>query len=103
MFDASYPTPFQLTQNYPSLHQRSRLSSLLAEGKLIPRFEGLDVGDRVSVQLMRLDVERGFIDFTERDEDRGIETRLFEKAQPMSRCFGTYVIFCFRERVDSQL
>ena len=33
------------------------------EGKLIQGFEGLDVGDRVRVELRRTDVERGFIDF----------------------------------------
>jgi len=33
------------------------------EGKLIRGFEGLDVGDRVRVQLIGTDVERGFIDF----------------------------------------
>jgi exoribonuclease-2 len=33
------------------------------EGKLIEGFEGLDVGDRVRVQLIGTDVERGFIDF----------------------------------------
>jgi exoribonuclease-2 len=26
-------------------------------------FEGIDVGDRIHVQLVRTDVERGFIDF----------------------------------------
>ena len=31
------------------------------EGKLVHGFEGLDVGDRVRVELT--DVERGFIDF----------------------------------------
>ncbi len=35
-----------------------------AEGKLIRAFEGLDVGDRVRVQLIGIDVERGFIDFS---------------------------------------
>jgi exoribonuclease-2 len=33
------------------------------EGKLIRGFEALDVGDRVRVQLIGTDVERGFIDF----------------------------------------
>ena len=39
-----------------------------AEGKLIRGFEGLDVGDRVRVQLIGTDVERGFIDFADQDE-----------------------------------
>ena len=34
------------------------VEGLLAQGK-----EGLDVGDRVRVKLVRTDVERGFIDF----------------------------------------
>jgi hypothetical protein len=33
------------------------------EGKLIRGFEALDVGDRVRVELIGTDVERGFIDF----------------------------------------
>lgn len=33
------------------------------EGKLMRGFEGLDVGDRLRVQLLGTDVERGFIDF----------------------------------------
>jgi len=33
------------------------------EGKVIRGFEGLDVGDRVRVELVHTDVERGFIDF----------------------------------------
>ncbi|HET6846071.1 MAG TPA: RNB domain-containing ribonuclease, partial [Anaerolineales bacterium] len=33
------------------------------EGKLVKGFQGLDVGDRVSVRLIETDVERGFIDF----------------------------------------
>jgi hypothetical protein len=33
------------------------------EGKLIRGFEGLDAGDRVRVELIGTDVERGFIDF----------------------------------------
>jgi VacB/RNase II family 3'-5' exoribonuclease len=33
------------------------------EGKLVSGFEGADVGQRLRVQLLRTDVERGFIDF----------------------------------------
>jgi len=40
-----------------------RLLSIPIEGKLVDGFEGLDVGDRVRVQLIETDVERGFIDF----------------------------------------
>ena len=36
------------------------------EGKLVKGFDGLDVGDRVRVQLIRTDVEQGFIDFARR-------------------------------------
>ena len=41
-----------------------RLLHLPVEGRLVHGFEGLDVGDRVRVQLVDVDVERGFIDFT---------------------------------------
>jgi exoribonuclease-2 len=41
----------------------ARLFQLPVEGKLIRGFEGLDVGDRVRVELIGTDVERGFIDF----------------------------------------
>jgi exoribonuclease-2 len=34
-----------------------------AEGKLQKGFEGLDVGDRLKVELVHTDVERGYIDF----------------------------------------
>jgi exoribonuclease-2 len=34
------------------------------EGKLVRGFDGLDVGDRVRVELIRTDVEKGFIDFS---------------------------------------
>lgn len=40
----------------------ARLLSIPVEGKLVHGFEGLDVGDRVRVQLIAVDVERGFID-----------------------------------------
>jgi VacB/RNase II family 3'-5' exoribonuclease len=33
------------------------------EGKLVRGFEGLDIGHRLRVQLVRTDVERGYIDF----------------------------------------
>ena len=41
------------------------------EGKLIRGFEGLDVGDRVRVQLTGTDVERGFIDFARVERGQG--------------------------------
>ncbi len=40
-----------------------RISTPVAEGKLVGRFEGLDVGHRVSVVLVHTDIVRGFIDF----------------------------------------
>jgi VacB/RNase II family 3'-5' exoribonuclease len=40
-----------------------RLLEIPVEGKLIRGFEGLDVGARVRVQLISVDVEKGFIDF----------------------------------------
>jgi VacB/RNase II family 3'-5' exoribonuclease len=40
-----------------------RISSPTAEGKVIKGFQGLDVGDRCRVKLLRTDVEHGFIDF----------------------------------------
>ena len=36
------------------------------EGKLVHGFDGLDVGNRVRVELIRTDVEQGFIDFSRR-------------------------------------
>jgi exoribonuclease R len=33
------------------------------EGRIVHGFEGLDVGDRVHVKLITVDVDRGFIDF----------------------------------------
>ncbi len=33
------------------------------EGRLASGFEGLDVGHRLRVELVRTDVERGYIDF----------------------------------------
>ncbi|HEX8992557.1 MAG TPA: RNB domain-containing ribonuclease [Anaerolineales bacterium] len=40
-----------------------RLVDIPVEGKLVQGFQGIDVGDRVRVQLIDTDVERGFIDF----------------------------------------
>ncbi|MBN2004048.1 MAG: RNB domain-containing ribonuclease [Anaerolineae bacterium] len=40
-----------------------RLLTVPVEGKLVSGFAGLDVGDRVRVQLIVVDVQRGFIDF----------------------------------------
>ena len=40
-----------------------RLLDLPIEGRLMQGFEGVDVGDRVRVQLIHTDVDRGFIDF----------------------------------------
>jgi exoribonuclease-2 len=47
-----------------------RVSGPSAEGKVVRGFEGLDVGDRVRVELVRTDVERGFIDFARVKERR---------------------------------
>ena len=40
-----------------------RIAHPATEGKLVNGTKGLDVGDRVKVQLLHTDVERGFIDF----------------------------------------
>lgn len=40
-----------------------RLLDMPVEGKLVSGMGGIDVGDRVKVQLMSVDVEMGFIDF----------------------------------------
>jgi len=40
-----------------------RVAQPPVEGKVVRGFEGLDVGDRVRVELLDTDVERGFIDF----------------------------------------
>ena len=41
-----------------------RLLTLPVEGKLVEGFSDLDVGHRVRVQLVSLDIQRGFIDFS---------------------------------------
>ena len=40
-----------------------RLLNIPVEGKLVDGFEGLDVGERVRVQLINTNVEQGYIDF----------------------------------------
>ncbi len=40
-----------------------RLFSVPVEGKVVQGFEGMDVGERVRVQLTSVDVQQGFIDF----------------------------------------
>lgn len=40
-----------------------RLLNLPVEGRLVAGFKGVDVGDRVRVQLASVDVQRGYIDF----------------------------------------
>ena len=40
-----------------------RIDHPAAEGKVVRGYEGLDVGDHVIVELLGIDVERGFIDF----------------------------------------
>ncbi|MGO9580006.1 MAG: RNB domain-containing ribonuclease [Desulfobaccales bacterium] len=41
----------------------ARLLTVPVEGKLVAGFEGVDVGERIRVQLISVDVQRGFIDF----------------------------------------
>jgi VacB/RNase II family 3'-5' exoribonuclease len=41
----------------------ARLLTVPVEGRVVHGFEGLDVGNRIRVQLTHTDVERGFIDF----------------------------------------
>jgi exoribonuclease-2 len=47
-----------------------RLLSLPVEGKLVVGFDGMDVGDRLRVQLIDTNVERGFIDFKKAGSSR---------------------------------
>jgi ribonuclease R len=41
----------------------ARITQPAAEGRIVRGFEGLQVGERVRVQLVHTDVDRGFIDF----------------------------------------
>ena len=40
-----------------------RLLGLPVEGRLVRGFEGVDVGDRIRVRLVSVDVDAGYIDF----------------------------------------
>jgi exoribonuclease R len=40
-----------------------RVTHPIAEGRVVRGFEGLDVGDRIGVELVSVDAVRGFIDF----------------------------------------
>jgi exoribonuclease R len=40
-----------------------RIANPAVEGRVIKNFQGLDVGNHMLVQLVRVDVARGFIDF----------------------------------------
>ena len=40
-----------------------RIFEPAVEGRVVDGFQGLDVGDSVTVQLLRTDANRGFIDF----------------------------------------
>ena len=48
-----------------------RIAKPMVEGKLVRGEEGLDVGDRLRVQLVHVDVIRGFIDFARVNGGRG--------------------------------
>lgn len=41
----------------------ARLLEIPVEGRVVRGFEGVDVGDRIRVQLLSVDVEKGYIDF----------------------------------------
>jgi ribonuclease R len=41
----------------------ARLLTIPVEGRVVRGFEGVDVGDRIHLQLIAVDVERGYIDF----------------------------------------
>jgi exoribonuclease-2 len=51
----------------------ARLLTIPVEGRVVDGFEGLDVGNRVRVQLIHTDVERGFIDFRKVGQSKKLE------------------------------
>jgi exoribonuclease-2 len=52
-----------------------RIFNPATEGRLVRGFQGLDVGDQVSVRLVHIDVERGFIDFVSGSENAKAEAK----------------------------
>ena len=48
----------------------ARLLSIPVEGKVVHGFQGVDVGDRIHVQLIAVDVEQGYIDFAKTGSSR---------------------------------
>ncbi len=48
----------------------ARLLTIPVEGRVVRGFEGVDVGDRIHVQLSAVDVERGYIDFRKAGSSR---------------------------------
>ena len=53
----------------------ARLLTIPVEGRVVRGFEGVDVGDQIRVQLMSVNVERGFIDFKRVDSARQSSSR----------------------------
>jgi hypothetical protein len=50
----------------------------MVEGKLMRGFEGFDAEDRVRVERIGDDVERGFVDFARAGRGKGDEGGLFD-------------------------
>ncbi len=48
----------------------ARLLTVPVDGRVVRGFEGVDVGERIQVQLTAVDVERGYIDFRKVDSSR---------------------------------
>jgi len=48
----------------------ARLLNMPVEGRLVYGFEGIDVGNRIRVQLTYVDVDRGYIDFRKVSKSR---------------------------------
>jgi hypothetical protein len=55
----------------PACHLNPFSKSVNFQLRMSPRDEGLDIGDRVRVELIGTDVERGFIDFARAGRAQG--------------------------------